>query len=278
MGCCYSSGLGSLKEYDEGKGNWYEGRKRTKRFSLELKLRISPKRSGPDIVRSYLVYILQEFYMAELTIGQAAPRFSLKDKDGNAYSLGKAEYTVLYFYPKDDTPGCTLEAKEFSHLIQQFKARNVQVVGVSGGNEKTKASFCKKHSLKVPLVSDTNFKVAKSYGAYGLKKFMGRTFQGIFRKTFLVDKAGKIVHIFDTVKPEGHAEEVLAAIDRLAKKGGAKTAAPKAKKATAKVKKVAPKAQKVTPKAKKAAPKAKKAAPKAAKRAVKAKKPAAKKK
>ena len=178
--------------------------------------------------------------MADLKIGQTAPRFSLKDKDGKAHSLGKADYTVLYFYPKDDTPGCTLEAKEFSHLIPQFKSRNVEVFGVSGGNEKTKTSFCKKHSLTVPLVSDTNFEVAKSYGAYGLKKFMGRSFQGIFRKTFLVDKSGKIAHIFDTVKPEGHAEEVLAAIDQLATKGG--------------LKKVAVKAGKVAPKAKKAAP------------------------
>jgi peroxiredoxin Q/BCP len=219
--------------------------------------------------------------MSDLKIGQTAPRFSLKDKDGNAHSLGKAEYTVLYFYPKDDTPGCTLEAKEFSHLIQQFKSRNVQVFGVSGGNEKTKASFCKKYSLKVPLVSDPDFKVAKSYGAYGLMKFMGRSFQGIFRKTFLVDKSGKIARIFDTVKPEGHAEEVLAVIDQLSKKGNAK-------KVTAKVAKAAPKATKAAPKREatkvaKAKPVKKAAAKKVAKkapvkRAVKAKRPAAKKK
>ena len=178
--------------------------------------------------------------MTGLKVGQAAPRFSLKDKDGKAHSLAtsEAEYTVLYFYPKDDTPGCTLEAKEFSQFISKFASRNVRVVGVSGGDEKTKAKFCAKYSLTVPLVSDTNFKVAKSYGAYGTKKFMGRTFQGIFRKTFLLDKAGKIARIFDTVKPEGHAEEVLAAIDELSKKGGAKkttaTSAPKAKKATPK--------------------------------------------
>ena len=216
--------------------------------------------------------------MADLKIGQIAPRFSLKDKDGKAHSLGKAEYTVLYFYPKDDTPGCTLEAKEFSHLIQQFKSRNVEVVGVSGGNEKTKASFCKKHSLKVPLVSDSNFKVAKSYGAYGLKKFMGRSFEGIFRKTFLVDKSGKIAHIFDSVKPEGHAEEVLAAIDQLSKKGDAKKvtakAAPKATKAAPK--RAATKVAKAKPVKKAAAKKVAKKAP--VKRAVKAKKTAAKKK
>lgn len=178
--------------------------------------------------------------MPGLKVGQSAPRFSLKDKDGKAHSLdtSKAEYTVLYFYPKDDTPGCTLEAKEFSQFIEKFASRNVRVVGVSGGDEKTKAKFCAKYSLKVPLVSDSDFKVAKAYGAYGTKKFMGRTFQGIFRKTFLVDKAGKIARIFETVKPEGHAEEVLAAIDEISKKGGAKKVAAKpaakTKKATAK--------------------------------------------
>ena len=159
--------------------------------------------------------------MAGLEVGQFAPQFSLKDMDGKAHSLktSKAEYTVIYFYPKDDTPGCTIEAKEFSQFLRKFTSRNARVVGISGGDERTKAKFCAKHSLKVPLVSDTDFKIAKSYGAYGTKKFMGRTFQGIFRKTFLVDKAGKIVLIFDTVKPQGHAEEVLAAIDELSKKG-----------------------------------------------------------
>jgi peroxiredoxin Q/BCP len=165
--------------------------------------------------------------MAELKIGQRAPKFSLTDKDGKEFSFGtaKSDYTVLYFYPKDDTPGCTLEAKEFSTSLPKFKSRNVAVVGISGGSDKTKASFCKKYSLKVPLVSDTDFKVAKSYGAYGAKKFMGRSFQGIFRKTFVVDKSGKVVKIFGSVKPEGHADEVLAVIDSL--RGSNVGAAPK---------------------------------------------------
>ncbi len=178
--------------------------------------------------------------MAELKVGQSAPGFSLKDKDGKTHQLNaaKADYTVLYFYPKDDTPGCTLEAKEFSSAMKDFKARNVAVVGVSGGNEETKASFCKKHKLSVPLVSDPGFKVAKSYGAFGKKSFMGRTFEGVFRKTFLLDKKGKIAHIFGAVKPEGHADEVLKAIDDLLK-GGAKKAVTKV--AAPPIKKVAPK-------------------------------------
>jgi len=193
--------------------------------------------------------------MAELKIGQTAPRFSLKDKDGKTHQLNaaKADYTVLYFYPKDDTPGCTLEAKEFSSAMKDFKARNVTVVGVSGGNEKTKASFCKKHKLAVALVSDTDFKVAKSYGAFGKKSFMGRTFQGIFRKTFLLDKNGKIARIFGSVKPEGHADEVLKAIDELRKgatKRGAAKASPALKRKTATKRPVARKttAKKVAPK------------------------------
>lgn len=183
--------------------------------------------------------------MAELKIGQAAPRFSLKDKDGKPHKLGtaQAEYTVLYFYPKDDTPGCTIEAKEFSDAMKQFKARNVQVYGISGGNEKTKASFCKKHKLSVPLISDSDFKVAKSYGAYGTKKFMGRSFQGVFRKTFLLDKSGKIARVFATVKPEGHAEEVLEAIDALQKSASkAPAKKPSLKKSSASKKATARKA------------------------------------
>lgn len=204
--------------------------------------------------------------MADLKVGQPAPKFSLKDKDGKAHSIGalKAEFTVLYFYPKDDTPGCTLEAKEFSQSLAKFKSRNVNVVGVSGGNEKTKANFCKKYALKIPLVSDPNFAVAKSYGAYGTKKFMGRTFQGIFRKTFLLDKSGKIARIFDSVKPEGHADEVLAVIDSLSKKGVApKRVAAPAKKV---VKKAAPK--RVTKRVVKTAP-AKKVVKKSAKKVAK---------
>ena len=193
--------------------------------------------------------------MAELKVGQSAPGFSLKDKDGKTHQLNaaKADYTVLYFYPKDDTPGCTLEAKEFSSAMKDFKARNVAVVGVSGGNEKTKASFCTKHKLLVPLVSDPGFKVAKSYGAFGKKSFMGRTFEGVFRKTFLLDKKGKIAHIFGAVKPEGHVDEVLRAIDELLK-GGVQEAAKKV--VAYPTKKVAPKkaaAKKTT--AKRVAPK-----------------------
>lgn len=167
--------------------------------------------------------------MGTIKEGDKAPVFTLTDKDGTSHTVGGKNdgYTVLYFYPKDDTPGCTLEAKEFSAHLEHFRARTVRVFGVSGGNDVSKAKFCKKHGLSVPLLSDEKFDVARSYGAFGDKKFMGRSFKGIFRKTFVIDRAGRVVRVFDTVKPEGHAKEVLAALDELtggASKGGKKSA------------------------------------------------------
>ncbi len=185
--------------------------------------------------------------MASIKEGDKAPTFTLTDKDGASHSIGgkQADYTVLYFYPKDDTPGCTIEAKEFSAHLKAFRARNARVFGVSGGTDASKAKFCKKHGLSVTLLSDETFAVAQSYGAYGDKKFMGRSFKGIFRKTFVIDGAGKVVRVFDSVKPEGHAEEVLAVLDDL--RGGKKSSTEKssvAKRSTKKaeaVTKAAPK-------------------------------------
>lgn len=155
--------------------------------------------------------------MPPLTVGKKAPTFTLTDKDGEAVSpdFKSVSYTVLFFYPKDNTPGCTIEAKEFSAALSKFSSQEVALFGISGGTDKTKASFCKKHSLKVPLLSDTDFKVAKAYDAFGPKKFMGRSYEGIFRKTFIIDSSGKIAHIFDSVKPEGHAREVLGVLEGL---------------------------------------------------------------
>lgn len=156
--------------------------------------------------------------MATLTEGDKAPKFSLTDKDGVAHTVpvGKSEYTVIFFYPKDNTPGCTIEAAQFSASLAKFAALNVAVFGVSGGSDKTKASFCLKHDLHVTLLSDPDFAVATAYGAYGQKKFMGRSYKGIFRKTFIINKRGVVVKIFDSVKPQGHAEQVLEEINSLA--------------------------------------------------------------
>lgn len=159
--------------------------------------------------------------MIKLLEGAQAPDFALSDKEGTTHQLssGAAKYTVLYFYPKDDTPGCTIEAQEFNAALPEFHARNVRVIGISGGTEKTKGKFCSKYKLSLLLLSDTDFSVANSYNAYGDKKFMGRSYQGIFRKTFLIDKQGMIVRIFNEVKPAGHALQLLASIDALEESG-----------------------------------------------------------
>ena len=173
--------------------------------------------------------------MPALREGQKAPNFKLNDKDGRAHTLGApgVSYTVLYFYPKDSTPGCTLEAQEFTASLKEFKSRGVRIIGVSGGDKSSKAKFCSKYKLAIPLVSDTDFKVAKSYGAYGDKKFMGRSFKGIFRKTFILDNNGTVVRVFEAVKPEGHAREVLKAVDLLARKGKATKATTSSKRKSA---------------------------------------------
>ena len=187
----------------------------------------------------------EEVCVKELKEGAKAPGFSLKDRKGKLVSLGSraSDYTVIYFYPKDNTPGCTIEAQEFSRTLRQFAAKKASVIGVSGGDEKTKTTFCEKYGLTVSLVSDSDFKVSRAYGVYGDKKFMGRVFKGIHRKTFIVDKRGVIVRVFSSVKPEGHAQEVLAVIDQL--KTPPKLARPAKKTANARRKTPAAKTKKI---------------------------------
>ena len=157
--------------------------------------------------------------MAALKLRSKAPNFSLKDKDGKEHDLSKikASYFVIYFYPKDNTPGCTLEAKGFSKNLLKFKRKKIAVIGISGGDEKSKTSFCKKFKLKVTLLSDPDFGTCKKYGCYGKKSFMGRSYMGIFRKTFVLDKNRKVVKIYDSVTPESHSQEVLEFITELLK-------------------------------------------------------------
>lgn len=145
-------------------------------------------------------------------VGSRAPAFALSDRDGEIHTLDsiESEYVVLYFYPKDNTPGCTVEAKEFEYLLAKFTKANCTVVGISGGDSRTKLLFCTAQALKrLLLLSDSDFSVAKKFGSFGEKSFMGRKFQGIFRKTFVLNRDRQVVRIFDNVKPEGHAGEVL---------------------------------------------------------------------
>ena len=143
--------------------------------------------------------------------GMKAPDFELKDKDDNIVRISdiKNNYLIVYFYPKDDTPGCTIEANDFTYYLDEFKKLNTEIIGISGGNSKSKKKFCKKHSLKVLLLSDSDFKICKSYESYGEKSFMGRKYNGIFRNTYIIDKNKKIIKIYENVSARNHAKEVL---------------------------------------------------------------------
>ncbi|KKP92469.1 MAG: Bacterioferritin comigratory protein [Parcubacteria group bacterium GW2011_GWA1_36_12] len=137
--------------------------------------------------------------------------FSLKDKEGKKYSLKNftSDFIVLYFYPKDDTPGCTIEAQEFTQDLDKFEGLNTIIIGISGGNKETKSKFCNKYNLKVLLLSDPDFLISKKYGVYGEKSFLGKKFMGIKRTTFILDKNRDIIKTYENVKPAGHSEEVL---------------------------------------------------------------------
>lgn len=144
--------------------------------------------------------------------GKVAPDFTMRDKDGKALKLselrGKKD-VVIYFYPKDFTPGCTTEATEFTRDYEKFKDAGIEIIGISPDDEESHQRFRQKMSIPYPLVADTNNEISRSYGAYGLKSFMGKEYMGINRSTFLADKTGKVVKVFKKVKPAGHSQEVL---------------------------------------------------------------------
>jgi peroxiredoxin Q/BCP len=145
--------------------------------------------------------------------GSAAPPFTTTDADGRRVSLKdfRGRKVVLYFYPKDDTPGCTKEACSFRDAFSRFKKQGIEILGVSTDNEASHKRFTAKYKLPFTLLADKDHTIADAYGTYGQKKFMGRTYLGVKRTTFLIDEKGKIKKIFDKVKPEEHASEVLDA-------------------------------------------------------------------
>ena len=149
----------------------------------------------------------------QLKEGDKAPDFAVNDGEGQTVRLKdlKGKKFVLYFYPKDDTPGCTKEACSFRDSFSKFKRRGIEVFGVSLDSEKSHQKFTEKYSLPFRLLADTDRKLSESFGTYGQKKFMGREYMGNHRMTFLIDEKGKIKKVFEKVKPEDHAEEVLAA-------------------------------------------------------------------
>ena len=149
--------------------------------------------------------------------GDKAPDFWLQSDDGKQVSLAdfKGQRLVLYFYPKASTPGCTIEACEFRDLRPKFHKQNVAVLGVSADSLKALVGFKKKQKLNFPLLSDPDFSVIESYGVRRIKKFMGRTFLGIVRSTFLIGPDQRIARVWPKVSVEGHAEEALAAAKAL---------------------------------------------------------------
>ncbi len=145
--------------------------------------------------------------------GTVAPTFTAKNADGETVRLKdlRGQKVVLYFYPKDDTPGCTKEACSFRDAFADFKKRGIEVLGVSVDSEASHKKFAAKYKLPFTLLADPNHAIADAYGVYGEKKFMGRTYLGVKRITFLIDEKGKIKKVFEKVKPEEHAREVLQA-------------------------------------------------------------------
>lgn len=149
--------------------------------------------------------------MIPLKVGDKAPDFSLNDSDGKKVELSsfKGKSIILYFYPKDDTSGCTKEACNFRDNIEELKKLNLEILGVSNDDEASHKKFASKYNLPFNLLADTDKNVSKKYGVYELKNFMGKSYYGITRSTFLIDEKGKIKKIFYKVNPKEHIKEIL---------------------------------------------------------------------
>jgi peroxiredoxin Q/BCP len=152
--------------------------------------------------------------MALIDPGKKAPAFSLKDQNGTLHRLSDyaGRFLILYFYPKDDTPGCTKESCDFQSNLPKFKPRNAAVLGVSILDESSKAKFAAKHGLTFPLLADADHDVAEKYGVWQKKSRYGRSYMGIVRTTYLIGPDGKVVERWDNVKVDGHVDAVAAAI------------------------------------------------------------------
>jgi thioredoxin-dependent peroxiredoxin len=149
--------------------------------------------------------------------GKKAPAFHLKDQSGKEHRLSDyaGKPLVLYFYPKDDTPGCTKETCDFRDNLPRFKTSKAQVLGMSILDEKSKAKFAEKFDVNFPLLADADHSVAEKYGTWQEKINYGKAYMGIVRTTYLIDADGKVAKRWDKVKVDGHADEVLAAVKNL---------------------------------------------------------------
>jgi len=149
--------------------------------------------------------------------GKKAPAFSLKDQDGHTHRLSDyaGKPVVLFFYPRDNTPGCTKEACDFQHHLPHFKTNKAAVFGISILDEASKGRFAKKYDLSFPLLADADHAVAEKYGVWQRKSFLGKKYMGNVRTTYLIDREGRVARRWDKVKVNGHAEEVLQAVQSL---------------------------------------------------------------
>ena len=149
--------------------------------------------------------------MTKLKVGDKAPNFSAKDEQGNTISLSdyKGKKLVIFFYPKASTPTCTTEACNLRDNYEDLKAKGYEILGVSADSAKRQANFKEKHKFPYPLLADEDKEVLKAFDVWGEKKFMGRTFDGIHRVTFVIDENGIIEKVIDNVKAKIHAEQIL---------------------------------------------------------------------
>ncbi|HSD04270.1 MAG TPA: thioredoxin-dependent thiol peroxidase [Nitrosopumilaceae archaeon] len=148
-----------------------------------------------------------------LTVGDTVPDFNLKNAEGQTVKKSdlKGKKYVVYFYPKDFTPGCTTEAAEFARDYKKFKNIGIEIIGISPDDVESHKKFGEKMEVPFILLADTETETAKKFGVWGKKQFMGREYMGVNRTTFLVDEKGKIFKVFEKVKAAGHAQEVLEA-------------------------------------------------------------------
>ena len=153
----------------------------------------------------------------KLKINNKAPNFKLSSTDGNIFELNKAKKKniILYFYPKDDTPGCTLESKDFSKLNSLINKNKTIVLGISKDSIESHLKFKKKYKLKFDLLSDEKKEVIKKYGVWGKKSFLGKEYMGVIRSTFLINSKGKIINIWNNVRVKDHAKEVLEEVKKI---------------------------------------------------------------
>ena len=154
--------------------------------------------------------------MATLKVGDLAPDFSSRTQTGETFSLSdiKGQPTILYFYPKDNTSGCTLEAKSLRDGKEELAKRGYRIVGVSPDSEKSHQNFCSKHELNFTLLSDQDHSVCEAFGVWAEKSMYGRKYMGVLRKTFLIDAEGVITHIFDKVKTTEHYQQIINELDK----------------------------------------------------------------